>query len=140
MVAIIPDRVKNWQKENSSELWFAFFVFSVALASFGLGRLSAIWPHHDPITFEGPIEPIVGSTIPATGGGVTAPQSNSGVSKSRTPPASSGAFVASKNGSTFSRPDCPTAKKIKPENQLWFQTREQAITAGFHAAANCPGL
>ena len=37
------------------------------------------------------------------------------------------AYVASKNSTVFHKPDCASAKKIKPGNLVGFKTREEAI-------------
>lgn len=41
------------------------------------------------------------------------------------------AFVGSKNSNLYHHPDCPTAKRIKAENQVWFGSREEATAAGY---------
>ena len=51
-----------------------------------------------------------------------------------------GKFVASKSGSAYHYPWCPSALKIKEENKVWFETREEAEAKGYKPAANCPGL
>ena len=49
-------------------------------------------------------------------------------------------YMASKNGTKYYLPTCGTAKRIKEENRIWFATKEEAQSAGFGPAANCPGL
>jgi len=49
-------------------------------------------------------------------------------------------YMASKNGTKFYLPTCGTAKRIKEENRVWFATKEEAESAGYGPAANCPGL
>ena len=53
---------------------------------------------------------------------------------------SSGTYVASKNGTKYYLPSCGSSKRIKEENKVWFQTKEEAQAAGYGPAANCPGL
>ena len=48
--------------------------------------------------------------------------------------------VGSKSGTKYHLPDCPGAKRIKPENLVSFETIAAAKAAGYTAAANCPGL
>lgn len=48
--------------------------------------------------------------------------------------------VASKSGSKYHLPECPGAKQMKPENEVWFASRAAAEAAGYTAAANCNGL
>ncbi|MES2994961.1 MAG: Ada metal-binding domain-containing protein [Patescibacteria group bacterium] len=51
-----------------------------------------------------------------------------------------GKYVASKSGSKYHLPTCSGAKRIKEENKVWFDTKEQAAAAGYGPASNCPGL
>jgi hypothetical protein len=46
-------------------------------------------------------------------------------------------YVASKNSKVFHKPDCPWAKRIKPENLVTFSTREKAIEAGKRPCKQC---
>ena len=41
------------------------------------------------------------------------------------------AFVGSVNSDLYHHPDCPSGKRIKPANQIWFETVEQAQVAGY---------
>lgn len=47
------------------------------------------------------------------------------------------AFVASKSGKVFHRPECSSAKRIKPENLTGFSTREEALAAGLQPCKIC---
>lgn len=48
-----------------------------------------------------------------------------------TPPATTGLFVGSKNSNLYHHKDCPSAKQIKKENQIWWPDAESAQAAGF---------
>lgn len=48
-----------------------------------------------------------------------------------TPPATSGLFVGSKNSNLYHHKDCPSAKQIKNENQIWWPDAESAEAAGY---------
>lgn len=52
----------------------------------------------------------------------------------------SGTYVASKNGTKYYLLSCGSARRIKPENRIWFRTKAEAEAAGYGPAANCPGL
>ncbi len=52
----------------------------------------------------------------------------------------SGTYLASKNGTKYYLPSCSSSKRIKEENKIWFDTKEEAEAAGYGPAANCPGL
>lgn len=40
-------------------------------------------------------------------------------------------FVASVNSTLYHHPDCPTAKRIKDVNQVWFASQAEAEAAGY---------
>ena len=111
----------------------AFLVAVLALgAAFGLGVLAG-----KELQTEHPedrvwIEQLSGGEAPLQAAAASAP-------KAEAPP-STGAYVGSRNGTKYHLPDCSGAKRIKPENQVWFATKEQATAAGYTPAANCPGL
>ena len=49
-----------------------------------------------------------------------------------------GSFVASINGKNYYPEDCPSAKRIKEENMIWFDSAEEAEADGYTPAKNCP--
>ncbi len=113
-----------WQKIKGvldvgvGEWGIAALVFFVGLSAFGLGRLSA---------FE-EVRPVVSiehaETIKAPRQGMYA----------------GGLVVASRTGSAYYYPWCGGADKILSKNQVWFQSEEAAVRAGFRPAKNCKGL
>lgn len=52
-------------------------------------------------------------------------------------PSYKGKYVGSKNSNRFHRPDCKWAKRIKPDNRVWFDTREKALKAGYSPCKVC---
>lgn len=54
--------------------------------------------------------------------------------------ATTGAYVASKNGTAYHLPTCTGAKQIKEENKVWFATKADAELAGYKPAKNCKGI
>ena len=131
MLTELANKIKSFLKENRRDLFLAALVFLVSMGSFGLGRLSAVWPEKEPITIEEPEDE--GQKPNDTTAAIVRPLSF-GLSPS------SGSFVASKNGSSYHLPDCPGAKRIKEENRVWFKTEAEARAAGYKPAGNCPGL
>lgn len=129
------EKFKGWLKTNQRDLFLAALVFLIGMASFGLGRLSVLWPAKEPIK----IDEAVGNDET----GRTAPVNNSikpSDSSAPTSPSAQGNFVASRNGSSYHLPFCPGAKQIKEENKIWFESAEEAKAAGYKPAGNCPGL
>jgi len=49
-------------------------------------------------------------------------------------------FVASISGTKYHLPTCSSARTIKEENKVWFNTKEDAELAGYGPAGNCKGL
>lgn len=49
-------------------------------------------------------------------------------------------YVGSKNGTVYHLPHCSGAKRIKEENKITFDTKEEAEAAGYRPAANCKGI
>lgn len=139
MLTDLLNKIKTFLKENQRDLYLAALVFLMSTASFGLGRLSVIWPEKEPIR----IDQVGEVDKSAFGLGKIAPVGNS-TERSDSPTSSisssRGNFVASRNGSSYHLPDCPGAKQIKEENKIWFQTAEAARAVGYKPAGNCPGL
>lgn len=48
-----------------------------------------------------------------------------------------GKYLASRLRVPFHYPSCEWAQKIAPENRQWFQTRQQAISAGHRPCKVC---
>ena len=135
MLADLPDKIKVFLEENKSDLFLAALVFLVSIASFGLGRLSAIWPASESITIEEP-----GATGFAAAARPIEQLSPAPSPASITAPTGSRNFVASQKGSSYHLPNCPGAKQIKEENRVWFETVDAARAAGYRPAGNCPGV
>lgn len=106
-------------------------VLLVALGAFGLGRLSAA-----PGSLQA-LRIIYPDGVPAE------PLANTAAVAAMAPAsvhATEGAYVASKNGTKYYLAGCSGAKRIKPENKVYFVSASAARAAGYDPAANCPGL
>lgn len=113
-------------------------ILSTTLA-FGLGILAG----KDMVKAEGKdgfwIEQLPEKAL-QSGGGPAAAIEAANPEKPAIPAATSGTYMASKNGTKYYLPTCGSAKRIRPENVVWFQTKAEAEAAGYGPAANCPGL
>lgn len=113
-------------------------ILSATLA-FGLGVLAG----KDMVKAEGKdgfwIEQLPEKPLPSAGGAASAIEALKSA-KPTIPAATSGTYLASKNGTKYYLPTCGSAKRIKAENIVWFQTKAEAEAAGYGPAANCPGL
>jgi len=112
--------------QKGQNIYIVAVIILVALASFGLGRLSKIEES------KPPVRTIDTSAAPAAAGAAT---SNF---QSGTPEIQN--FVASRNGTKYHFPWCSGAQNIKEANKIWFETKEEAEKAGYGPAANCKGL
>ena len=134
MLTDLSNKIKSFLSENQRDLFLAALVFLMSVASFGLGRLSAVWPEKEPIRIIENKE----LGIMNQGSEANAPGPNSSFIIPNSAP--TGRFVASKNGSSYHLPDCPGAKQIKDDNKIWFKSEAEAKAAGYKPAGNCPGL
>ncbi|HAP93822.1 MAG TPA: hypothetical protein DCM26_04270, partial [Desulfotomaculum sp.] len=51
--------------------------------------------------------------------------------------ATEGKYVGSVKSDKYHLPSCRYAKEIKPENQIWFKTEEEALAAGYKPCGVC---
>lgn len=129
MLTDLLKKIKFWIIENKSDIFVALVIFFVGISSFGLGRLSVLWPKKEPITIENKVngEYEMNNSAPA-------------ISTSSKSISMKGKYVASKFGKSYNFPWCPGTSKIKEENKIWFNTKEEAESRGYKPAGNCPGL
>lgn len=110
-------KIKAALEEGLAEWGLVALVLLVGLASFGLGRLSALEQ----------VRPPVSITQAASAAGARGM-------------AVGGLIVASRSGSAYYYPWCAGAAKILPQNQRWFASEAAARNAGYAPAKNCKGL
>jgi len=61
-----------------------------------------------------------------------------GVQQTTTPaPEPQQSYVGSINSDKYHYPDCEWAQKIKPENEVWFSSPEEAQKAGYKPCKVC---
>jgi|SRR3989344_5371225 len=97
----------------------ALVIILVALAAFGLGRLSVIYGQKGELEIAYPPEEQAGAVLGA---------------------AAEGTYVASKTGSKYFLPWCGSVGQIKKENKIWFASKVDAEAAGYQPAGNCKGI
>lgn len=139
-------KVNRWLEVNQKDLFLASIIILISIISFGLGRLSVIWPEKRPITITtnnptGPSPRALGQQPTTHNNDEIQKNLNSSPNNSN-PPANNakGKYVASKNSTFYHFPWCPGALKIKEENKIWFQTKEEAENRGYKPAGNCEEL
>ena len=123
----------------NDQLFYGVLLVLIAVASFGLGRLSVAAPKNSekPLFSKEIVTPaaVAEAVSPATTTKATL-DSTSPLTK----PSQTVAVVGSKSGTKYHLPDCPGAKRIKPANLISFESIAAAKAAGYTPASNCPGL
>ncbi len=109
--------LKNLVKRNTVDIILAVTVVLVALISFGIGYLVAFQTDNQPIIIQNP-----------SFNSASIQQSLPKESKNTTEQKK---FVGSINSNKYHWPDCPWAKKIAEENQVWFSSEQEAQNAGY---------
>lgn len=88
--------------------------------------------------FSSPAEGKDGAIVPVqVGEGTTNTGSEAGEPAEGFTGDTSGGFVASKNGTKYFPTSCGSAKTIKEENKVFFQSTSEAESAGYTPAKNC---
>lgn len=122
--------LQRFVQQNKTDFVFVGGVILLSLISFAVGRLTAPQiPAPEPIVIE--------NVTPVTEISQIEPSKDKsgGVVTSQT-----GKYVASISGTKYHLPSCSGAKRIKEENKVWFNSKEEAEKAGYKPASNCPGL
>ncbi len=122
---IMLTNFKSFVKERESDITLTIAIILIALISFGTGLLVDFSEDKDPIVIQSPL--------------VNA-ENNYSASIEQTLSADKqteeGTFVGSINSNKYHWPDCPSAQKISPKNQVWFSSEEEAQTAGYVRCGN----
>ena len=138
-IAELQERGKGFMKRIPADVLIILVLILATTLAFGLGILAG----KDMAKAQGKdgfwIEELPVEQVPSAGGPAAA---ISAVVKTEPAPVgkSSGTYMASKNGTKYYLPSCSSSKRIKEENRIWFDTKEEAEAAGYGPAANCPGL
>ena len=134
----IFDKIKAKEKiitENTT-IFTMLIIILIAFSSFGLGRLSVIEENKTPISIQNSQNSNLATISKTTIGDSPKPV---GVAPPQVLP-NGGKYVASKNSDKYHAPWCSGAQRIKEENKIWFNTKEEAEQAGYTPASNCKGI
>lgn len=132
----IPDliaRSKELLGRVPADVLVVLVLVLTAVSSFGLGFLAGTDFGQNPQGRGLWIEQLPQGVV--SGGGPAA-----AIRAAAPPPATSGTYMASKNGTKYYLPTCSGANRIKEANRVWFATKADAEAAGYTPAAQCPGL
>jgi len=125
--------LKNFVNKNGIKIFWAFVAILISLVSFGSGYLIASKNSQPGIIIQNPAAAsIQKAIIPALEEKVpVVEKTNAEAIKQQ------GKFVGSINSNKYHLPDCPSAKKILPQNQIWFDSEEEAQKAGYIKCGSC---
>lgn len=117
----LSNKIKSKTGIDKQSFLLIFVLIFVAIASFGLGRLSSEGESMEEIIVEeSKVELAEDAKI----------MYNESAEEEKR-------FVASKNGKKYYSLNCGGASRIKPENQIWFKSREDAEKSGFTFSTTC---
>ncbi len=121
-------KIKSKTGIDRMTFMYLLIIVGVGISSFGLGRLSAI---NDSSTMGNnmPINQPEGSLEALNTKDSNTPITQVNPSEKR--------YVASKNGKMYYSLGCSGTNRIKPENEVWFSTKEQAEKSGYALASAC---
>jgi len=116
---------KQIVKKNESDILLTLTIILVALVSFGAGLLIDFSKDKTPIIIQNPIPT---ASIQQTLTETCAPGQESSIEQGR--------FVGSVNSNRYHWPDCSFAKRIGEENQIWFDSEQEAQDANYTRCGN----
>lgn len=134
----IPEILKSFKGQLLRDIYLVLLVFLVGLGSFGLGRLSGLSDTQPDVRICRLDDTSLSQTSDAPSEPTSVPQITE--TSLEASASAAGSYVASKNGKAYHLPWCSGAQRIKPENKIWFKTKEEAQSAGYAPAANCKGI
>jgi len=122
------DKIKSKTGIDNMTFMYLLIIVGVGISSFGLGRLS-VSDRGSIKDNNMPIKELEGSTesLNTKDGNTLITQVNGGEKR----------YVASKNGKMYYSLGCSGAKRIKPENEVWFGSKEEAEKSGYSLSSTC---
>lgn len=119
------------------EIFYGLFLVLVAFLSFGLGRLTKIEESRLPVKIEN-IQ--LSSTDEKKLNDIEIKNLSSSLETKIPVNYQTGAVIVSKNGKRYHFPWCASAKTIKEENKVIYNSEQEALSAGYTLAGNCKRL
>lgn len=137
IVQSIADSLKS---DKGHDIALVSVLIMLAVGSFALGRLSVEGDFHPTVTIR-PAETKTNKTTEAQAAPAAVAVVKRGTESTGSAESTAGGkYVASKSGSAYHLPWCSGAQRIKEENKIYFNSKEDAEKAGYHPAGNCKGL
>ncbi|MBU1255290.1 hypothetical protein KKE74_00845 [Patescibacteria group bacterium] len=109
--------LKQLVKKNTVNITLIVTIILVALISFGIGYLIASQIENQSIIIHNPSfnSASIQESLPK--------ESKDALKQEK--------FIGSVNSNKYHWPDCPFAKRISEENQIWFSSEQEAQDAGY---------
>lgn len=131
-------KIKSFlESEQGKDILIVFIVILVGLASFMLGRLSVKENTSSGVKIES-LDQTTGQYIDQTASVIEGAKSitNKNIS-TEIQSTGTGNYFASNRGSKYYTIGCSAGKSIKMENRVYFNTNEEAESAGYELSTSC---
>ncbi len=129
-------KIKQWATSDiGKDISVVIIVILVGLSSFGLGRLSVATRGSGlKVMYPPALTEVQTTSQPANVLSATKPQTVYSIVGTNN---SSKKFFASSRGQKFYGINCAAGKNIKPENRIYFDTKDEAKKAGYELSNSC---
>lgn len=128
-ISYFSNKIKSIKASNNSLIFSAFIVILASVGSFLLGQMYAI-----NTTKDEKVQILNSKNIPLNSSKSEISNNNNSIA-----PIDSNAssYVASKNGKLYYRVGCGASTRILDKNKVYFNTTEDAVSAGFEPSSSC---
>ena len=138
-------KIKKIFYKNEDKIILTIGFILIALISFGFGKISNYSLNNPPLEINDSqvdfVENFLKTENKTNGGKVLSDVSETAVSTNKNSDKKNNKkekqLVGSVNGKKYHLPDCHNVKRIKPENQIWFSSAEEAEKKGYKPAICC---
>jgi len=121
------DKIKSNNPIDKNTILFLFIIIGVGISSFSLGRLS--------------INSDLGKDLEISASSLSQRNTPDTILEQNNQKTIDAAkekrYVASKNGKMYYPIGCSAAKRIKPENEIWFSSETEAEKSGYIKSSMC---
>jgi hypothetical protein len=129
-------KLTKFVKSHQYHLFLVLCIGLISFISFNLGKIS----QNDQKPLKVSENANIYNAVAGQGSSkdpADSPQASGSQAPKPTPKPIDLRVVVSKNSDKYHYSWCSTWKRIKPENQIWFNTEQEAIDAGYALAGNC---
>ncbi|MBX4211427.1 MAG: hypothetical protein KW806_01350 [Candidatus Yanofskybacteria bacterium] len=134
MVTNILTKIRDFVKQHYFELFVLACIICIAVISYNIGQMHALKKTPVKIGENAAILQALGAQSDQK---ALILEAGAATSKLTPVPPRDQRVVVSKSGKVYHFSWCSGAKRIKPENQIWFESEALAQQAGYTLAGNC---